>query len=176
MNTTAAARGTAPGASPVTKDTSMERQKQLIASNYDALTAAHDQGRKVASTFVPGNLNELIMCFDLVNNLPEINAIQNGMKKLSGDYIIEAEKRGHSEDVCTYVKSDLGMMARGNLSPNGKPLPSPDVLLLSYTGCFTFMKWFELVRDEYRCPTVMLSPTRGRGRSPTTCASTSSSS
>jgi benzoyl-CoA reductase subunit B len=48
------------------------------------------------------------------------------------------------------------MMARGNLSPNGKPLPRPDVLLLSYTGCFTFMKWFELVRDEYKCPTIML--------------------
>ncbi len=27
------------------------------------------------------NLNELIMCFDMVNNLPEINAIQNGMRQ-----------------------------------------------------------------------------------------------
>jgi benzoyl-CoA reductase subunit B len=134
----------------------MLKQKQMIAGNYDALTSAPETGRKVASTFVPGNLNELIMCFDLLNNLPEINAIQNGMRKVSGDYIMEAEKQGHSEDVCTYVKADLGMMARGNLSPNGKPLPRPDVLLLSYTGCFTFMKWFELVRDEYKCPTVML--------------------
>lgn len=151
-------------ADTVVKDSSMEHQKRLIASNYDALTAAPETGRKVASTFVPGNLNELIMCFDLLNNLPEINAIQNGMKKLSGDYITEAEKRGHSEDVCTYVKSDLGMMAKGNLAPNGKPLPKPDVLLLSYTGCYTFMKWFELVREEYKCPTVMLQvPYQGDG-------------
>jgi benzoyl-CoA reductase subunit B len=79
---------------------------------------------------------------------------------------MEAEKRGHSEDVCTYVKADLGMMAKGNLAPNGKPFPKPDVLLLSYTGCFTFMKWFELVRDEYKCPTVMLHvPYQGDGRS-----------
>jgi benzoyl-CoA reductase subunit B len=35
-------------------------------------------------------------------------------------------------------------------------LPEPDVLLLSYTGCFTFMKWFELLREQYRCPVVML--------------------
>ena len=68
---------------------------------------------------------------------------------------MEAEKRGHSEDVCTYVKSDIGMMAKGNIGPNGKPLPSPDVLLLSYTGCFTFMKWFELLRREYGCETIM---------------------
>jgi len=143
----------------------MLKQKDMIARNYDLLTDAPASGRKVAATFVPGNLNELIMCFDMLNNLPEINAIQNGMKKLSGDYILEAEKRGHSEDVCTYVKADLGMMARGNLAPNGKPLPRPDLLLLSYTGCFTFMKWFELVRQEYKCPTVMLHvPYQGDGK------------
>jgi benzoyl-CoA reductase subunit B len=149
----------------VVKEASMLKQKDMIARNYDLLTDAPASGRKVAATFVPGNLNELIMCFDMLNNLPEINAIQNGMKKLSGDYILEAEKRGHSEDVCTYVKADLGMMARGNLAPNGKPLPRPDLLLLSYTGCFTFMKWFELVRQEYKCPTVMLHvPYQGDGK------------
>ncbi len=148
----------------VVKEASMVKQKEMIARNYDLLTSTAEHGRKVASTFVPGNLNELIMCFDMLNNLPEINAIQNGMRKVSGDYIAEAEKRGHSEDVCTYVKADLGMIARGNVSPNGKPLPRPDLLLLSYTGCFTFMKWFELLREEYKCPTVMLHvPYQGDG-------------
>jgi benzoyl-CoA reductase subunit B len=56
------------------------------------------------------------------------------------------------------------MIAKGNVSPNGKPLPRPDLLLLSYTGCFTFMKWFELLREEYKCPTVMLHvPYQGDG-------------
>jgi benzoyl-CoA reductase subunit B len=152
-------------AAEVVKEASMLKQKQMIARNYDLLTSSPQTGRKTAATFVPGNLNELLMCFDLLNNLPEINAIQNGMKKLSGDYILEAEKAGHSEDVCTYVKADLGMLAKGNLAPNGKPLPTPDVLLLSYTGCFTFMKWFELVREEYKCPTVMLHvPYQGDGK------------
>lgn len=149
----------------VIKEPSMLKQKEMIARNYDLLTSTAVHGRKVASTFVPGNLNELIMCFDMLNNLPEINAIQNGMKKLSGNYITEAEKSGHSEDVCTYVKADIGMMKRGSIAPNGKPLPDPDVLLLSYTGCFTFMKWFELLRAEYKCPTVMLHvPYQGDGK------------
>jgi benzoyl-CoA reductase subunit B len=156
-------RPSAP-AREVVKEASMVKQKEMIARNYDLLTSTAEHGRKVASTFVPGNLNELIMCFDMLNNLPEINAIQNGMRKVSGDYIAEAEKRGHSEDVCTYVKADLGMIAKGNVSPNGKPLPRPDLLLLSYTGCFTFMKWFELLREEYKCPTVMLHvPYQGDG-------------
>ncbi len=146
------------------KEPSMLKQKEMIARNYDLLTSTQEHGRKVASTFVPGNLNELIMCFDMLNNLPEINAIQNGMRKLSGGYIMDAEKHGHSEDVCTYVKADIGLMAKGALAPNGKPFSAPDVLLLSYTGCFTFMKWFELLREQYKCPTVMLHvPYEGDG-------------
>ena len=137
----------------VVKSSSQLIQKDMISRNYDKITGGE---RKVASTFVPGNLNELLMCFDIVNNLPEINAIQNAMRKKSGDMIMEAERAGHSEDVCTYVKADIGMMAKGNIAPNGKPFPDPDLLLLSYTGCFTFMKWFELLREQYQCPTVML--------------------
>ena len=149
----------------VIKEPSMVKQKEMIAGNYDRLTSTKESGEKVVSTFVPGNLNELIMCFDMANNLPETNAIQNGMRKVSGGMIMDAEKAGHSEDVCTYVKADIGMMGRGNIAPNGKPMPAPDMLLLSYTGCFTFMKWFELLRHEYKCPTVMLQiPYQGDGK------------
>lgn len=158
-----------PGARPappeVQKDASMRQQKAMIEAHYERLTRAPQTGEKVCSTFVPGNLNELIMCFDFVNNLPEVNAIQNGLRKKSGGYIMEAERQGHSEDVCTYVKADLGQMAKGAIAPNGKPFPPPDVLLLSYTGCFTFMKWFELLREQYGCPTVMLHvPYQGGGQ------------
>jgi benzoyl-CoA reductase subunit B len=156
---------TKSAATEVIKEPSMEKQKTMIARNYDLLTSARETDTKIASTYVPGNLNELIMCFDMLNNLPEINAIQNGMRKKSGALIMEAEKMGHSEDVCTYVKADIGNMAKGAIAPNGKPMPEPNVLLLSYTGCFTFMKWFELLRDEYGCETVMLQvPYEGDGK------------
>jgi benzoyl-CoA reductase subunit B len=149
----------------VEKDASMQQQKTMMAAHYDRLTDAPATGAKVCATFVPGNLNELIMCFDLVNNLPEVNAIQNGLRKLSGNFVLEAEKIGHSEDVCTYVKSDIGMIAKGNIAPNGKKYPNPDVLLLSYTGCFTFMKWFELLREQFKCETIMLhTPYLGDGK------------
>lgn len=142
---------------PVQKEQSMLLQKQMIAAHYQALERAPAEGRKVVYTFVPGNLTELIRSFDLLPVLPEINALQSGMRKLSGDYIAEAEKHGHSEDVCTYVKCDIGMLKKGNVGPTGTKIPPPDLLLLSYTGCFTFMKWFELLRHEYGdCPVAML--------------------
>ena len=164
MSTTIVTPKAAP-AKEVEKDASMQKQKDMMATHYDRLTSVNDSGAKVCNTFVPGNLNELIMCFDLLNNLPEINAIQSGLRRQSGNYVLEAEKIGHSEDVCTYVKSDIGMMAKGNIGPNGKKMPNPDVLLLSYTGCFTFMKWFELLREQYKCETIMLhTPYMGDGK------------
>lgn len=138
----------------VQKEPSMLLQKQMIAGHYDALAEGN---HKVVYTFVPGNLTELVRSFDLLPVLPEINALQSGMRKLSGEYISQAEKDGHSEDVCTYVKCDIGMIKKGNIGPTGKRLPKPDLLLLSYTGCFTFMKWFELLRQEYGdVPVAML--------------------
>jgi benzoyl-CoA reductase subunit B len=140
----------------IQKEESMLLQKQMLADHFDALARAEQEGQKVVYTFVPGNLNELVRSFGLLPVLPEINALQSGMRKLSGGYIAEAEKHGHSEDVCTYVKCDIGMLRKGNVGPTGKRLPPPDLLLLSYTGCFTFMKWFELLREEYGCPVAML--------------------
>ncbi|MCF6196766.1 MAG: benzoyl-CoA reductase subunit B [Emcibacter sp.] len=140
----------------VQKDASMAKQKAMIDGNFDRLGNVKNSGEKVSYTFVPGNLNELIMCFDMVGNYPEINAIQNGLRKKSGGMIMEAEKWGHSEDVCTYVKADVGMMRKGNIGPTGQPIPEPDILMLSYTGCYTFLKWFELLRHDYKCETAML--------------------
>jgi len=140
----------------VQKDSSMERQKQMIAAHFKALSLAPSTGQKVAYSFVPGNLTELMHAFDVLPVYPEINALQSAMRQLSAGYIREAERLGHNEDVCTYVKCDIGMLTKGNVGPTGDALPPPNLLLLSYTGCFTFMKWFELLKHEYGCEVAML--------------------
>ena len=133
----------------VKKEKSMVIQKEMISNLFKDLSTAKETGKKVVYTFVPGNLSELILAFDMLPVYPEINALQSGMRKKSASFIREAEKFGHSEDVCTYVKCDVGMMLKGNIGPTGEKLPPPDLLLLSYTGCFTFMKWFESLEDLY---------------------------
>jgi benzoyl-CoA reductase subunit B len=57
MTTTKIVTSRAP-AKEVVKDASMLKQKEMMAAHYDRLTAAPETGRKVAATFVPGNLNE----------------------------------------------------------------------------------------------------------------------
>ena len=131
------------------KERSMVLQKEMIAGLFNDLANAKELGKKVCYTFIPGNLSELIRTFDMLPVYPEINALQSAMRKKSASYIKEAEKNAHSEDVCTYVKCDVGMMMKGNIGPTGQKIPEPDVLLLSYTGCFTFLKWFETLKREY---------------------------
>ena len=131
------------------KERSMIIQKEMLANLFTELSTAKETGKKVVYTFVPGNVTELILALDMLPVYPEINALQSGMRKKSGSYIKDAEKVGFSEDVCTYVKCDIGMMLNGNIGPTGDKLPPPDLLLLSYTGCFTFMKWFENLERLY---------------------------
>ena len=139
------------------KEKSMILQKDMLAKQFQDLGKAKELGKKVVYTFVPGNLTDLILSFDMLPVYPEINALQSGMRKKSAAYIKDAEKIGFSEDVCTYVKCDIGMMLNGNVGPTGEKLPAPDLLLLSYTGCFTFLKWFENLERLYPgVPVAML--------------------
>lgn len=138
-----------PSAKDVSKERSMFLQKEMLARLFTELSTAKETGKKVVYTFVPGNLSELILAFDMLPVYPEINALQSGMRKKSGNFIRDAEEVGFSEDVCTYVKCDIGMFLNGNIGPTGQKLPEPDLLLLSYTGCFTFMKWFENLEKFY---------------------------
>ncbi len=142
--------------SVVEKEASMEAQKELLAGYFARLARARDEKRPVVYSFVPGNLVELMSALDVAPVYPEVNALQSAMRQRSGGFIREAERAGHSEDVCSYVKCDLGMLMKGNVGPTGDTIPPPDLLLLSFTGCFTFMKWFELLRDQYQCEVAML--------------------
>src|SRR5450759_665581 len=150
---------------PMEKDHSMQLQKEMLGEHFRRLEAAPDTGDPVVYTFVPGNLTELVRSFGALPVLPEINALQSALRGKSAAYIAAAERAGHSEDVCSYVKCDIGMLKSGNIGPTGTRLPRPDLLLLSYTGCYTFMKWFELLREEYDCPIAFLHvPYQGDGR------------
>lgn len=131
-------------------------QKDLLTTWYNNLETAHDRGKKVAYLFVPGNIVELLRCFDFEIVLPEVNALQAGVRKISGDNILRAEDHGYSSDVCGYVKSDIGMMLDGNMGPSGTHLPKPDLLLCTYCGCTTFIKWFEGLSHFYNVPLVMI--------------------
>ncbi len=128
--------------------TGRDLQKKLLNDWYARLENAPRDGIPVAYLFISGNIGELLRSFGFEVVYPEVNALQCGIKKVAGPFIQDAEERGYSSDVCGYVKNDIGMAMSGNRGPFGT-LPPPDLLVCSYSGCNTYIKWFEALAEHY---------------------------
>ncbi|MFQ5817777.1 MAG: 2-hydroxyacyl-CoA dehydratase subunit D [Terriglobia bacterium] len=127
---------------------SRDFQKKLLEDWYRRLENAPRNGTPVAYLFISGNIGELLHSFGFELVFPEVNALQCGIKKVAGDFILKAEDLGYSSDVCGYVKNDIGLATSGNRGPFGT-LPKPDLLLCNYSGCNTYIKWFEALAEHY---------------------------
>jgi benzoyl-CoA reductase subunit B len=132
-----------------------ERQKELLGQWYQRLERAPGDGTPVAYLFISGNIGELLRTFGFELVFPEVNALQCGVKKVAGEFILKAEDLGYSPDVCGYVKNDIGLAASGNRGPFGT-LPRPDLLVCNYSGCNTYIKWFEALAEFYRARLFLL--------------------
>lgn len=130
------------------QDTGRELQKKLLGDWYARLENAPRNGTPVAYLFISGNIGELLRSFGFELLFPEVNALQCGIKKVAGDFILKAEDLGYSSDVCGYVKNDIGLASSGNRGPFGN-LPKPDLLVCNYSGCNTYIKWFEALAEHY---------------------------
>ena len=130
-------------------------QKELLGAWYQRLENAPRTGTPVAYLFISGNIGELLRSFGFELVFPEVNALQCGVKKVAGDFILKAEDLGYSSDVCGYVKNDIGLATSGNRGPFGT-LPKPDLLVCTYSGCNTYIKWFEALAELYGARFFML--------------------
>ncbi|HEX9709881.1 MAG TPA: 2-hydroxyacyl-CoA dehydratase family protein [Candidatus Thermoplasmatota archaeon] len=137
------------------EDAGKNLQRQMMAREYDALAHAKENRTPVAYLFISGNIQELFRSFGFLVAYPEINALQCGIKKAAGPLILQAEDKGYSSDVCGYVKNDIGLVMQSNKSPMGN-LPRPDLLVCNFSGCNTYIKWFEALSEFYDVPLVML--------------------
>ncbi len=132
-----------------------DSQKELMAAYYAGLEGAPTARQKVAYLFVSGNVIELLRPFGFQVAFPEINALQCGIKRTAGDMILLAEDHGYSSDVCGYVKNDIGLLRSGMRSPMGI-IPKADLLVCNYSGCNTYIKWFEALSEMTGAPLFML--------------------
>jgi benzoyl-CoA reductase subunit B len=137
-------------------------QKTLMQRWYNGLSEANAKGEKVAYLFISGNVMELLKVFDFHVAFPEVNALQCGIKRVAQDLILKAENLGYSSDVCGYVKNDIGLVANDMQGPFGT-MAKPDLLVCTYSGCNTYIKWFEALASHFRCPLYVFDVPFSRG-------------
>jgi benzoyl-CoA reductase subunit B len=125
---------------------------QLFRDWFDGLTQAAERGEQAAYVFVMGSLSELLHTFDLHTVFPEINSLQTAVRRVSDEYLSEAEDHGFSPDVCGYVKADYALQLRGGQHPMGR-IPPPSIAVLT-NACNTYLKWAEIWERMYDIPVV----------------------
>jgi benzoyl-CoA reductase/2-hydroxyglutaryl-CoA dehydratase subunit BcrC/BadD/HgdB len=132
----------------------------VILQNYWAeLHAAKKDGRPVAWT--SGNAPvELLYAFGILPAYPENYAAVLASKQMALPFCQMCELRGFSRDLCSYSKINLGdLLWEGEEKPEmpfgGLPLP-PDILITTRIPCLVQVKWWEVLKDIYHCPLIIL--------------------
>jgi len=143
-------------ASTTTGKLDARKEGQRLVNQWLAnLHTAHERGQPVAYIFVMGNAIEILRAFDFEMVFPEINSLQSGVRKVSGDFITKAEDYGFSADVCSYVKADVGLMLSNMQHPSGTTMPEPDLAIAS-SLCNVYIKWAEIWERRFGTPAFVL--------------------
>jgi benzoyl-CoA reductase subunit B len=69
------------------------------------------------------------------------------VRRLSSEYLAEAEDYGYSPDICGYVKADVAVQLRGGSHPMGR-IPPPSIAIAT-NACNTYIKWAEFWERHY---------------------------
>lgn len=135
----------------------------LVRQWFDELNALAANDGRAAYVFVLGSIGEILRVFDLPIVFPEISALQTAVRRVSHEYLAEAEDYGYSPDVCGYVKADVGIQLRQGEYPMGR-IPKP-ALSVHTNACNTYIKWAEIWERMYKIPifTLDVPGTRAAG-------------
>ncbi len=123
---------------------------ELFRVWFNELSSVAENGGGAAYVFVMGSMNEVLKAFDMPVSFPEVNSLQTAIRRVSRDYLNEAEDYGYSPDICGYVKADVAMQLAGGKHPMGT-IPKPSVAVLT-NACNTYIKWAEIWERLYDVP------------------------
>lgn len=150
------------------EDRARTASRLLTEKWYRELTSDENAESKAIYLFTSGSIVELFRVFGFRIVLPEINALHCSRHNVALEMIHHGESLGYSGDVCSYVKSDMGLMVgppHGH-APYGT-IPPPDLIVITHGGCSTYIKWAEALSREFGCPIAMVDVPFVREEHPT---------
>ncbi len=107
---------------------------------------------------------ELLRSFGFEVHFPENHGALLGATRTAGDFIPESAKLGYSNDICSYLTSDVGSYLKKQT-----PLtehyglegpPKPDIIVYNTNQCREVQDWFTYFAREFDCPVAGITPPR----------------
>ncbi len=129
---------------------STSEMKELMSLHY--LKGAYTP-KKVAWV-TSGAPVEFLLALDYHLFYPENHAALCGARRISTELIEDSEDFSYSQDICSYVKINLGSILK-NKDPIAK-IPKPDIILTCNNICQTVLYWYRVIADIYRIPIIVI--------------------
>jgi len=131
---------------------STDRLKQVMAGYYrDLGTSGSDRTAPVAWCTSTGPV-EILRALGFQVHFPENHSAILGASRTANTYMSKAHACGYSQDVCSYLTSDIGAYLAGEtpLSAYGlDAVPRADVLVFNTNQCRDVRDWFEFYGREW---------------------------
>ncbi|BBB33546.1 2-hydroxyglutaryl-CoA dehydratase/benzoyl-CoA reductase subunit [Thermotomaculum hydrothermale] len=126
--------------------------KEFVSSHY--FKGRYIEGVKPVAWVTSGAPIEILKALGFFLIYPENHAALCGARRVQMDLIKTAQKQGLSQNVCSYVRTDIGSLLSGK-TPAGK-LPKPDLLVACSNICQTVLHWYRMLQEYLNIPLVII--------------------
>ncbi|MGM0577096.1 MAG: 2-hydroxyacyl-CoA dehydratase subunit D [Myxococcota bacterium] len=128
------------------------RLKELISLHY--LQGQHANGHGRVAWVTSGAPIEFLVALGYHLHYPENHGAVCGVRRTAEASCATAEDAGYSRDLCSYARTDIGVVLSGR-TPVGK-LPRPDILVCCTNICQTVLSWYRVLAEHFRVPLVLI--------------------
>ncbi|MHC4740608.1 MAG: 2-hydroxyacyl-CoA dehydratase subunit D [Planctomycetota bacterium] len=148
------------------KDFAASKTMRGVMSKYfTEMMGPEAEGKKIAWCTSVGPA-ELLRALGFEVYFPENHGAMLGATRMATDLIPEANARGFSPDICSYLTSDIGSYLKGESPFNKMKLPGPpkaDVLVFNTNQCRDVKDWFSFYAREWNVPCIGVHTPRAIG-------------
>ncbi len=143
-----------------------KKMKGLMGAYYTRLMGEGSSERKIAWCTSVGPA-ELLHALGFEVYYPENHGALLGATRMAMELIPEANARGYSPDICSYLTSDIGSYLAGKSPFQKFGFPGPpkaDVLVFNTNQCRDVKDWFQFYAREWDVPCVGIHTPRAIGQ------------
>ncbi|MCP4453726.1 MAG: 2-hydroxyacyl-CoA dehydratase [Planctomycetes bacterium] len=142
-----------------------KKMRGVMGQYFMELMGPEATGTKIAWCTSVGPA-ELLRAMGFEVYFPENHGAMLGATRMATDLIPEANARGFSPDICSYLTSDIGSYLKGESPFNKMKLPGPpkaDVLVYNTNQCRDVKDWFKFYAREWDVPCIGVHTPRAIG-------------
>ncbi len=137
--------------------------RETMGAYYRALADAAERHTAPVAWCTSVGPAELLRALGFAVHFPENHAAMIGAGRTSNRYLPVAHAQGYSQDICSYLTSDIGSYISGEspLSAFGfHGLPQADVLVFNTNQCRDVRDWFEWYGRRWNVPVIGINSPR----------------